>query len=106
LRAEKFNPSACFYEIDGREQFSVLSFQFSAGRRGDAMTTAKCSCEKFLRLEGASATAYAAAFLEDVPGDSGGRKLLRCRVCGRLWEKRAPEVKSAGSTRPSLVRLD
>ncbi|MCA1640522.1 MAG: hypothetical protein LC785_00775 [Acidobacteria bacterium] len=69
------------------------------------MGEAKCSCEKFARLEGASVRAYAAAFLDEVEGaDSGGRKLLRCRLCGRLWERRAPEVKSAG-TRPSLVRL-
>ena len=70
------------------------------------MDGAKCSCEKFARLEGASASAYAAAFLEGVEGaDAEGRKLLRCRACGRLWERRAPEVKAVG-TRPSLVRLD
>ena len=67
---------------------------------------AKCSCEKFARLEGASVQAYAAAFLRDEEGaGAGGRKLLRCRACGWLWERRAPEIKSAG-TRPSLVRLD
>jgi hypothetical protein len=70
------------------------------------MGEAKCSCEKFARLEGASVHAYAAAFLDEIKGeDSGGGKLFRCRVCGRLWERRAPEVKSAGA-RPSLVRLD
>ena len=64
-----------------------------------------CSCEKFERLEGASANAYAAAFLEDAGRTNpAGNKLYRCRVCGRGWEKRGPEVK-AGSTRPSLVRL-
>ena len=69
------------------------------------MGGAKCSCEKFGRLEGASVQAYARAFLGEVEGaDAAGRKLLRCRVCGRLWERRAPEVKAAG-TRPSLVRL-
>jgi rubrerythrin len=70
------------------------------------MNEAKCSCAKFARLEGASVQAYAAAFLDEVKdANSGGGKLLRCRVCGRLWERRAPEVKSAG-TRASLVRLD
>ena len=69
------------------------------------MAEAKCSCDKFSRLEGASATAYAAAFLDEEPKTSGANRRLRCRVCGRMWEKRAPEVKSAG-TRPSLVRLD
>lgn len=70
------------------------------------MGEAKCSCEKFARLEGASVQAYARAFLEEVEdANSRGGKILRCRVCGRLWERRAPEAKSAG-TRPSLVRLD
>ncbi|MDQ3918339.1 MAG: hypothetical protein M3348_07660 [Acidobacteriota bacterium] len=69
------------------------------------MSATKCSCDKFARLEGASATGYAAAFLDEDAQASGPNKRLRCRVCGRLWEKRAPEVKSAG-TRPSLVRLD
>ena len=70
------------------------------------MSEANCSCEKFTRLEGASAQAYAAAFLDDAKDvNADGGKLLRCRACGRLWERRAPGVKSAG-TRPSLVRLD
>jgi hypothetical protein len=70
------------------------------------MGEAKCSCEKFTRLEGASVQAYARAFLDEVEDASAaGRKLLCCRACGRLWERRAPEIKSAG-TRPSLVRLD
>jgi rubrerythrin len=70
------------------------------------MNEAKCSCEKFARLEGASVQAYARAFLDEFEdANSAGRKLLRCRVCGRLWERRAPEIKSAG-TRPALVRLD
>jgi hypothetical protein len=69
------------------------------------MSEAKCSCDKFARLEGASATGYAAAFLNEEEKASASAGRLRCRVCGRLWEKRAPEVKSAG-TRPSLVRLD
>ena len=70
------------------------------------MTEAKCSCGKFARLEGASARAYAAAFLEELEGaDPAARRRLRCRACGRLWERRAPEVESARA-RPSLVRLD
>jgi hypothetical protein len=69
------------------------------------MSGPKCSCEKFERLEGAGVNAYAAAFLEDAERDDPARKnLYRCRVCGRVWEKRAPEVKT-GSTRPSLVRV-
>lgn len=45
--------------------------------------------------------AYIKAFLKE----SGGEKRrYRCRVCGREWERRAPEIKSEG-TRPSLVRL-
>jgi len=69
------------------------------------MSAPACSCEKFGRLEGASVNAYAAAFLEELGGEDPARKnLYRCRVCGREWEKRAPEVKT-GSTRPSLVRL-
>ncbi|HEX8163771.1 MAG TPA: hypothetical protein VF538_18025 [Pyrinomonadaceae bacterium] len=70
------------------------------------MNEAKCSCEKFARLEGASVQAYTSAFLDEVKdADSGGGKLFRCRACGRLWERRAPGVKSAGA-RASLVRLD
>lgn len=69
------------------------------------MSGPKCSCEKFERLEGASVNAYAAAFLEDMGRDDPAKKnLYRCRVCGRVWEKREPEVKT-GSTRPSLVRV-
>jgi hypothetical protein len=69
------------------------------------MSGPACSCEKFERLEGASVGAYAAAFLEDLGRDDPARKnLYRCRVCGRVWEKRAPEAKT-GSTRPSLVRV-
>lgn len=68
------------------------------------MTEAKCSCDKFERLEGASVNAYSAAFLEAADDAGGARqKLFRCRACGRLWEKRAPEAKSA---RPSLVRIN
>ena len=76
------------------------------------MNQMKCSCAQFDRLEGASVSAYIKAFLEH---DSGAKReetnagdeaknRYRCRVCGREWEKRAPQVKSEG-TRPSLVRL-
>lgn len=68
------------------------------------MSEAKCSCEKFERLEGASVNAYAAAFLEDAGRKDPRRKnLYRCRACGREWEKRAPA--EGGGKRPSLVRL-
>ena len=70
------------------------------------MSVPNCSCEKFERLEGASVNAYAAAFLEDLgQSDPQKKNRFRCRVCGRLWEKRAPEVKTVG-TRPSLVRIN
>ncbi|MBA2646141.1 MAG: hypothetical protein H0U81_05005 [Pyrinomonadaceae bacterium] len=72
------------------------------------MNAQNCSCAKFGRLEGASVSAYVAAFLEELESASpspSGSKRYRCRACGREWEKRAPEVKAAG-TRPSLVRLD
>jgi hypothetical protein len=56
------------------------------------MSEQKCSCEKFDRLEGASVPAYAAAFLDDLGRtDPGQKNRLRCRVCGREWERRAPE---------------
>ncbi|HZT60583.1 MAG TPA: hypothetical protein VFA21_18405 [Pyrinomonadaceae bacterium] len=70
------------------------------------MSAAKCSCEKFERLEGASVNAYASAFLEDLGrSDPQKKNRFRCRVCEREWEKRAPDAE-AGSTRPSLVRLN
>ena len=70
------------------------------------MSEPLCSCEKFERLEGASVVAYINAFLEDLGRDDPARKTrLRCRACGRVWEKRAPETQT-GSTRPSLVRVD
>lgn len=76
------------------------------------MNEMKCSCAQFERLEGASVAAYVKAFLEQDSGagdeETGAgdkdKNRYRCRICGRVWEKRAPEVKSAG-TRPSLVRL-
>jgi hypothetical protein len=63
----------------------------------------KCSCSSFERLEGASVPAYTKAFLEQEndPGASN-RNRFRCRVCGRLWEKRKPEHEGL---RPLLVRL-
>lgn len=69
------------------------------------MNAARCSCDKFERLEGASVNAYASAFLEDLgQKDKSKRSLYRCRVCGREWEKRAPQT-GGGSTRPSLVKV-
>ena len=62
------------------------------------MAGRKCSCASFERLEGASVPAYIAAFLER---QADAANLYRCRVCGGVWEKRAPE--GAGA-RPSLVR--
>lgn len=69
------------------------------------MSGPNCSCEKFERLEGASVSAYAAAFLEDLGREDPLQKnRFRCRMCGRMWEKRAPEAQT-GSVRPSLVRV-
>jgi hypothetical protein len=68
------------------------------------MSQTKCACENLERLEGASVPAYIAAYLEQVgraiPED---KNRYRCRVCGREWEKRAPDNKSEGK-RPSLIR--
>jgi hypothetical protein len=65
----------------------------------------KCSCDKFERLEGASVNAYASAFLDEVGRTEPDEKnRFRCRVCGTLWEKRAPEAETK-SARPSLVKL-
>ena len=69
------------------------------------MSQPKCSCESFERLEGASVNAYIKAFLDQVERETPEEKnLYRCRVCGREWEKRAPEIKDEG-TRPSLIRI-
>jgi len=69
------------------------------------MSAPKCPCEKFDRFEGASVNAYASAFLEDLGrADASKRNLYRCRVCGTLWEKRAPDAE-AKAARPSLVKL-
>jgi hypothetical protein len=68
------------------------------------MSQTKCACETLERLEGASVPAYIAAYLEQVgraiPED---KNRYRCRVCGREWEKRAPNNKSEG-TRASLIK--
>jgi len=49
--------------------------------------------------------AYASAFLEDSGrADAEKRNLYRCRVCGTLWEKRAPDAK-AKTARPSLIKI-
>jgi hypothetical protein len=69
------------------------------------MVQPKCSCERFDKLEGASVPAYIKAFLEQADGPAHVEKnRYRCRVCGSLWEQRAPALKSEG-TRASLVRL-
>jgi hypothetical protein len=67
------------------------------------MSRPKCSCESFERLEGASVQAYIKAFLEQADdSETSPRNRFRCRVCERLWEKRAPAHEG---TRPTLVRL-
>jgi hypothetical protein len=69
------------------------------------MDEAKCSCAKFERIEGAGVAPYAAAFLDDL-GRAGEPRnnLYRCRECGRLWERRAPDA-AEHRARASLVRL-
>lgn len=71
----------------------------------EQMEEPKCSCARFDKLEGASVPAYIKAFL-DQSGQSAPeeKNRYRCRVCGSLWEKHAPEVESK-RTRPSLVRV-
>ncbi|HKS28245.1 MAG TPA: hypothetical protein VJS44_10515 [Pyrinomonadaceae bacterium] len=64
------------------------------------MSQAKCSCASFERLEGASVPAYIKAFLEPEAGATD-KDLYRCRVCGHIWERRAPDDERA---RASLVR--
>jgi len=65
---------------------------------------AKCSCDQFERLTGASVRAYSAPFLERAESDSDGRKVLRCRVCGQLWERQSPRDDADGK-RDSLIKL-
>lgn len=67
------------------------------------MTAGKCPCETLERLEGASVQAYISSFLKSTEeaGRAEGSR-FKCKVCGREWEKRAPEGQGK---RPSLVRL-
>ena len=60
------------------------------------MTAGKCPCETLERLEGASVQAYISSFLEREA------ERYRCKVCGRVWERRPPQ---GPGKRPSLVRL-
>ena len=70
------------------------------------MSQQSCSCAAFERLEGASVPAYINAFLDDLGRNEPARKNeFRCRVCGRRWEKRAPDERE-GHARASLVRVD
>jgi hypothetical protein len=68
------------------------------------MDKAKCSCEQFERLTGASVPAYSASFLEHVKSDNEARQVLRCRICGQLWERQSPKEDTDGK-RDSLVKL-
>ena len=70
------------------------------------MSQNSCSCAAFARLEGASVPAYIKVFLDDLGRTDATRKdQYRCRVCGRLWEKHAPDPR-ARNARPTLVRVD
>lgn len=64
------------------------------------MTKPECSCASFKRLEGASVPAYTKAFLEQMNED---KHSFRCRACGRVWERRAPEHEGG---RAALVRRE
>lgn len=69
------------------------------------MSRPNCSCSSFDRLEGASVPAYIKAFLEEA-GETvakPGKRVFRCRACGSLWERRAPDQQRA---RASIVRLE
>jgi hypothetical protein len=68
------------------------------------MDRAKCSCDQFEKLTGASVPAYSAAFLEREESDNNARHVLRCRVCGQLWERQSPKEDADGK-RDSLVKL-
>lgn len=61
------------------------------------MSQPLCACASFNRLEGASVNAYITSFLERKDAD---KNLLRCRICGREWQKVETEGKRA-----SLVRM-
>lgn len=71
------------------------------------MEQPKCSCERFEKLEGASVPAYIKTFLEETDSSRtpARKNHYRCRVCGRLWEKRAPGAEGEGK-RATLVRLN
>ncbi|MBA3765870.1 MAG: hypothetical protein H0W99_02565 [Acidobacteria bacterium] len=69
------------------------------------MNKAECSCASLERLEGASVPAYIHTFLDQMGYAGADKKVYRCRVCGREWEKRSSQTKSEG-TRPSLIRLE
>jgi hypothetical protein len=68
------------------------------------MDKAKCSCDQFERLTGASVPAYSATFLEREESDNNASQVLRCRVCGQLWERQSPKEDADGK-RDSLVKL-
>jgi hypothetical protein len=68
------------------------------------MDKAKCSCDQFERLTGASVPAYSASFLERAESDNDAMNVLRCRVCGQLWERQSPQEEADGK-RDSLVKL-
>ncbi len=61
------------------------------------MSQHDCACASFHRLEGASVNTYITSFLERKGAD---RNLLRCRICGREWQRLETEGKRA-----SLVRV-
>jgi hypothetical protein len=69
------------------------------------VSKAQCPCATLERLEGASVPAYIHTYLDQMGYAGEEKKLYRCRVCGREWEKRSPQTKSQG-TRPSLIRLE
>ena len=68
------------------------------------MDEVKCSCDQLERLTGASVPAYSVAFLEREESDNNARQVLRCRVCGQLWERQSPKEDVDGK-RDSLVKL-
>jgi hypothetical protein len=67
------------------------------------MSDETCGCERFERLEGAAAHAYAVRFLERTDSDRDRTTIyFRCRVCARDWKR----VEQPGLRRASLIRLD
>ncbi len=69
------------------------------------MNKAECSCASLESLEGASVPAYIHTFLDQMGYAGADKKVYRCRVCGREWERSSPQTNSGG-TRPSLIRLE